>query len=212
MVGRHRQRRAAEDVAPVLDAFHRGVKRVQRQVAPRPLQHVDQAEAGRSVAGLAQVIDVDAEASACSLVGERTHRRARIVGIAIERRRHRIEPFRRFRRAPRRRRSNRSRTGRRRSTFQPILCAVCRMMIVSFTIVPMQTRSQPASWSLATCALKSVSVGLCAGGAAQLQAHRLDLRHDAGDARPCRSRCPDTSTPMTFLPFVSAKYFTQARI
>jgi hypothetical protein len=34
------------------------------------------------------------------------------------------------------------------------------MMIVSRTIVPMQTRSQPASLIRLTCELKSVAVGL----------------------------------------------------
>ena len=49
--------------------------------------------------------------------------------------------------------------------------------MVSRTIVPMQTRSQPASLSRVTCALKSVSVGR---DATEFQLHRLDLSHDTG--------------------------------
>ena len=70
------------------------LERVQVQVAPRPLQHVDQA-GRRRIAGLAQVIDVDAEALLVA-GGDLANRRARIVRIRIEARRHRIEALRRF--------------------------------------------------------------------------------------------------------------------
>ena len=79
--GRDRQRRSAEDVAPVLDAFHRLLEGVQVELAPRPLQDVDQA-GRRCVAGLANVIDVDAEPLPVT-GGDLANSRARIVRIRI---------------------------------------------------------------------------------------------------------------------------------
>jgi hypothetical protein len=58
--GRDRQRRAAEDIAPVLQVFHRLLERIEVQVAPGPLQHLDQATR-RRITRLAEIIDVDAE-------------------------------------------------------------------------------------------------------------------------------------------------------
>lgn len=85
------------------------------------------------------------------------------------------------------------------------------MMIVSRTIVPMQIRSHPASLSRVICALKSVVVGANAAVPASRSFIALTWT-----TTPAWISLPKSVSwyiePMTFLPFVSAKYFTQARI
>ena len=85
------------------------------------------------------------------------------------------------------------------------------MMIVSRTIVPMQTRSQPASLSRLTCALKSVAVGLNVATAPS-----FSFITPIWSTTPAWMSLPKSVSsyiePMTFRPLVSAKYFTQERI
>ena len=75
---------------------------------------------------------------------------------------------------------NNWRNCRRTGKSQPILRAVCRMIVVSLTIVPTMIMSQPASRRRVICALKSVSVGRCAGDSGKFHAHRLGLCDDTG--------------------------------
>jgi len=85
-------------------------------------------------------------------------------------------------------------------------------MIVSLTIVPMQTRSHPASLSRVTCALKSVSVGLDAATTPSFSFIASTWADDTGVTILAEVSVLVTIEPMTFAPFTSAKYFTQARI
>ena len=96
------------------------------------------------------------------------------------------------------------------STFQPSFRAVEMIRMVSRTMVPSTTRSQFASRNLATLALKSVSVGLCAVLATSFMPIASVCRIDADQAFLAEVGVLVHQADR-FLPRCSTKYFTPAR-